>query len=229
MDWAKNIFPFENRIAPTRFVRRLWRAPSIPKPDMISIANPLWGIVIEQKMSGAKSAFLLGPETTATTVNIPQDAEYFGIEFDLGSFAPSLHMAKLTDSAMSLPVQSDGSFLLFGETWQMPTFDNADVFVDRLVRTGLLVGDVTIEQALLRQPIALTDRSIQRRFMAATGMTYGTIRQLDRATRAADTLGQGTPILDVVEKEGYSDQAHLTRSMKKFLGKTPGEILPAVR
>lgn len=229
MDWAKNIFPFENRMAPTRFVRRLWRAPSTPKPNMISIANPLWGIVIEQKSSGAKTAFLLGPETTATTVDIPQDAEYFGIEFDLGSFAPSLHMAQLTDSAISLPVLSDGTFLLFGETVEMPTFDNADVFVGHLVHTGLLVGDVTVEQALLRQPVALTDRSIQRRFMAATGMTYGTIRQLDRATRAADLLGQGTPILDVVETESFSDQAHLTRSVKKFLGKTPGEILPALR
>jgi methylphosphotriester-DNA--protein-cysteine methyltransferase len=65
--------------------------------------------------------------------------------------------------------------------------------------------------------------------MAATGMTYGTIRQLDRATRAADRLELGTPILDVVENEGYSDQAHLTRSVKKYLGKTPGEILPSVR
>ena len=229
MDWAKNIFPFENRMVPTRFVRRVWRAPSSPKPNMISVANPFWGLVFEQKSSGAKSVFLHGPETIASTVDIPQNAEYFGIEFDLGAFAPSQIMAALADNSIALAVQPNGTFAVFGETLELPTFDNADVFVKRLIRAGLLVGDVTVEQALLRQPVALTDRSIQRRFMAATGMTYGTIRQLDRATRAADLLVQGTPILDVVEKEGYSDQAHLTRSVKKFLGKTPGEILPAVR
>jgi AraC-like DNA-binding protein len=229
MDWAKNIFPFENRDAPTRFVRRLWRAPSSTMSNMISVANPCWGLVFELKSSGAKSVFLHGPETAATTVPIPQNAEYFGIEFDLGAFMPSLQMAKLTDSSVPLRVQADEAFVLFGETVEIPTFNNADVFVDRLVRAGLLVGDVTVEQALLRQPVALTDRSIQRRFMASTGMTYGTIRQLDRAQRAADLLVQGTPILDVVDIEGFSDQAHLTRSVKKFLGKTPGEILPMVR
>ena len=229
MDWAKNIFAFENCTAPTRFVRRIWRAPSSPMPNMISVANPLWGIVFEQKSSGAKSVFLHGPETVATTADIPQDAEYFGIEFDLGTFVPSVQMAKLTDNSIPLQVQSDGTFVLFGETVETPTFDNADVFVNRLVRAGLLVGDVTVEQALLRQPVALTDRSIQRRFMAATGLTYGTIRQMDRAERAVDLLARGTPILDVVEEEGFSDQAHLTRSVKKFLGKTPGEILPTVR
>ena len=229
MDWAKDIFPFENRMVPTRFVRRIWRTPSSRTPNMISIANPTWSIVFEQKSSGAKSVFLHGPETVATTVDIPQEAEYFGIEFELGAFAPSLAMAELTDNSLSLLILSDRSCVLFGDTVEIPTFDNADVFINRLVRNGLLVGEDTIEQALLRQPVALTDRSIQRRFMAATGLTYGTIRQLDRAERAADLLGRGTPILDVVETEGFSDQPHLTRSVKKFLGKTPGEILPTIR
>jgi hypothetical protein len=104
--------------------------------------------------------FLHGPETYATTVDIPQSAEYFGIEFDLGSFVPSLQMAKLADSSVALPVQSNSTFVLFGETVEIPTFDNADVFASHLVRAGLLVGDVTVEQALLRQPVALTDRTI---------------------------------------------------------------------
>jgi AraC-like DNA-binding protein len=37
-------------------------------------------------------------------------------------------------------------------------------------------------------------------------------------------LRQGVPILDVVDGEGFSDQAHLTRSLKRFLGKTPRAI-----
>lgn len=77
--------------------------------------------------------------------------------------------------------------------------------------------------------MALTDRSIQRRFVTATGLTYGAIRQMARADRAADLLQQGVPILDVVDGERFSDQAHLTRSLKKFLGKTPGAIAPKPR
>ncbi len=229
MDWATAIFPFENRIEPTRFVRRVWRTRSVPEPAMISVAVPTWQIVFVQKSSGAKSIFVRGPETAATIVEIPQDAEFLGIQFELGVFVPSLPLAGLADSALSVPVLSDRACALFGDAVEIPSFDTADVFVNRLVRAGLLVRDGTIEQALLRQPVALTDRSIQRRFVTATGLTYGAIRQMARADRAADLLRQGVPILDVVDGEGFSDQAHLTRSLKKFLGKTPRAIARKLR
>ena len=228
MDWATAIFPFETRIEPTRFVRRIWRTHSVPEPTMISVAVPTWQIVFVQKSSGAKSIFVRGPETAATIVEIPQGAEFIGIQFELGVFGPSLPLASLADSALSAPVLSNRTCMLFGGEFEIPTFDTADVFVDRLIRAGLLVRDATIEQALLRQPVALTDRSIQRRFAAATGLTYGTIRQMARADRAAALLRQGVPILDVVDGEGFSDQAHLTRSLKKFLGKTPRAIAPGL-
>lgn len=224
MDWATAIFPFENRSQPTRFVRRIWRAPSVSVPAMISVAVPTWQIVFVQKSTCAKSMFVRGPETAATTVKIPQDAEFFGIEFELGVFVPSLPPKTLTDNALSVPVLSDRLCALLGSTIEIPSFDTADVFVDRLARTGQLVRDVTIEQALLRKQLALTDRSMQRRFVNATGLTYGAIRQMARANRAADLLRRGIPILDVVDGEGFSDQAHLTRSLKRFLGKTPGAI-----
>jgi hypothetical protein len=37
-------------------------------------------------------------------------------------------------------------------------------------------------------------------------------------------LTAGTPILDAVEIAGYSDQAHMTRSLQRFLRKTPGRL-----
>jgi hypothetical protein len=95
MDWATEIFPFENRTQPTRFVRRIWRAPSVSKSAMILVAAPVWHIGFVQKSSGAKSIFVRGPETVATAVEIPQDAEFFGIEFELGAFVPSLPLARL--------------------------------------------------------------------------------------------------------------------------------------
>jgi AraC-like DNA-binding protein len=37
-------------------------------------------------------------------------------------------------------------------------------------------------------------------------------------------LKQGHPILDVVHEAGYYDQAHLTRSLQRFVGQTPARI-----
>jgi methylphosphotriester-DNA--protein-cysteine methyltransferase len=82
-----------------------------------------------------------------------------------------------------------------------------------------------VEQILLRKPVAITERSVQRRFLRATGLTYGAVRQIERAERTAAWLTAGTSILDAVEIAGYSDQAHMTRSLQRFLGKTPGSLV----
>ena len=55
--------------------------------------------------------------------------------------------------------------------------------------------------------------------------TQGDIHQIERARRAALLLQQGVPILDVVHQTGYYDQAHLTRSMQRFVGQTPPGLL----
>jgi hypothetical protein len=58
----------------------------------------------------------------------------------------------------------------------------------------------------------------------ATGLTYKTIQQIERARSAVSVLEQGTPILDTAFELGYFDQAHLTNSLKRFIGRTPTEI-----
>ena len=42
---------------------------------------------------------------------------------------------------------------------------------------------------------------------------------------ATNLLTQGISILDTVHEAGYFDQAHLTRSLKHFIGQTPARII----
>jgi methylphosphotriester-DNA--protein-cysteine methyltransferase len=55
-------------------------------------------------------------------------------------------------------------------------------------------------------------------------LTLGAIKQIDRAYKATALLDAGATILDVVTQAGYADQAHLTRSLIRFMGQTPGRI-----
>jgi methylphosphotriester-DNA--protein-cysteine methyltransferase len=55
-------------------------------------------------------------------------------------------------------------------------------------------------------------------------MTLGTFRQIERARHATNLLRRGAPIVDVVHDAGYFDQAHLTHSLKRFVGQTPAQI-----
>ena len=55
-------------------------------------------------------------------------------------------------------------------------------------------------------------------------MTYGALRQIERARYATQLLKRGVAIADAVHEAGYFDQAHLTRSVKRLIGLTPAGI-----
>jgi AraC-like DNA-binding protein len=224
MEWATTIFPIENRIAPSDFVERIWRTRGVPDKAMISVAVPHWQIVVVKNSRGPTSVIVRGPETKASIVEIPQDAEFIGIEFKLGTFMPALAVETLVDVGRELDAPSRTKINLAESNWEIPSFENAADFVARLARDGALVRDPVVEQTLLRKPVAITERSVQRRFLRAIGLTYGTVRQIERAERTVALLTAGTSIVDAVEIAGYSDQAHMTRSLQRFLGKTPGQL-----
>ena len=99
--------------------------------------------------------------------------------------------------------------------------------MNRLVRRGLIANDRLIQAALNGERQERSLRSAQRHFVRATGMTQGAIRQIERARYATNLLKQGVSILDAVHQAGYFDQAHLTRSLKHFIGQTPTQIIRA--
>jgi hypothetical protein len=202
----------------------MWRTKSVPQGAFISVALPHWQIVFVRAGDGRRRVFMRGPETRATESPIPQDCEFLGIEFNLGVHMPKACVANLADRAFELEVNEHGFFALGGRRWEWPKFDDVDSFVAALAGDGAIVRDHLVEDVLKRRPTDLTERTLQRRFLHATGMSYGTVRQIRRVERALQLLTRGRTILDTVEQLGFSDQAHLTRAMRRFLGRTPASI-----
>ena len=102
--------------------------------------------------------------------------------------------------------------------------ENMETFVNRLARKGLIGRDRIVEGALRGELQGVTTRTEQRRVLQVTGLTSGAIHQIGRARRATWLLRHGAPILDVVDETGYYDQAHLTRSVQRFIGQSPARI-----
>jgi AraC-like DNA-binding protein len=217
------IFIFEERPSDSPFVETIWRTQSESAGSFISRAVSHWEIVVT-KQDGKTTLTVRGPETKAATAPCPANAEFFGIQFKLGTFMPHLPVISLVDRAASLPEATSQSFWLNHSAWEFPNYEDADTFVDRLGRGGLLLWDAVVDAALRGQLQVQSLRSIQRRFIQTTGLTHNTIRQIERARQAADLLEQGVSILDTVERTGYADQSHLTRSLKRFVGETPAQI-----
>jgi AraC-like DNA-binding protein len=53
---------------------------------------------------------------------------------------------------------------------------------------------------------------------------FKTIQQIERARSAVSLLERGTPISNTAFELGYFDQAHLSNSLKRFMGRTPAQI-----
>jgi AraC-like DNA-binding protein len=92
------------------------------------------------------------------------------------------------------------------------------------VNKGLVACDPEVTAALTGEPTTLSTRSAQRRFQQVIGMTHNDLRQIERARFAVSLLREGTPIADVVWQCGFYDHAHLTRSLRQWIGITPIEI-----
>lgn len=214
----------EDRPSDSPFVERVWRCHSEGADPFLSIATSRCELVVG-RLEGKITMTVRGPETSATSRgDCPGDGEWLGILMKLGVFLPHLPTRTLVDTGVNLPAVSRKSFWLFGSVWRLPDYDNADTFVDWLVRTGELAREPVVDSVLQG---SLKDRStstIQRRFLRATGLTQGAVRQIERARHATELLQQGVSILDTVLKAGYFDQPHLTRSLNRFIGQTPAEI-----
>jgi hypothetical protein len=215
---------FDERSANSTFVEMVWRTRSDGDGAFTSVAASNWEMVVatfnDKTIVTARS-----PETKASQADFPADAEFFGIVFKLGTFMPHLPLRTLLDRQdATLPEASGNSFWLHGSAWELPTFENADVFVDRLIRQGILVRDPVVEAAIQGHTPDMSVRSLQYRFLRATGLTHKTIQQIERAHSAVSLLEQGTPISDTAFELGYFDQAHLTNSLKRFVGRTPAQI-----
>jgi len=224
MEAQNTTFNFEGRPAESPLIESIWRTQTENAGSFISAAAPYFGLVVTH-YEGKTTITLRGPETKATPAEFPAGAEFFGIVFKLGTFMPHLSTKMLMDRRdLHLPEANHQSFWLHGSAWQIPTYENADTFVQRLMREGLLVREPVVDAVLQGRPQVLSIRSVQYRFLTATGLTLSTIRQIERARHATALLEHGIPILDTAFETGYFDQAHLTRSLKRFMGQTPAQI-----
>ncbi len=213
----------------SHYVDAIWytQTENVKVDSFISTASTRWEMVIT-RYEGETTMTIRGPETEATDAQIPDDVEFMGISFRLGTFMPHLPPGQvLNRNDLNLPQAGKNRFWLYGSAWQYPTFENAETFIERLAREGLLVRDPLVDAVLQGQPSDLSLRSLQARFQRATGVTQKFVQQVQRAQQAAAMLRQGVSILDAVYENGYFDQPHLTRSFRRFFGQTPMQLAQA--
>jgi AraC-like DNA-binding protein len=173
---------------------------------------------------GRRHAGVTGPETATAKAPVPDGARFVGIEFALGTSLHGVQARRLVNGGIVLPDTHRTTFRLDGGRFEIPAADDAELLAERLARVGVIVRDPVVSDALRGERGAVSDRTIERRFLATTGLTQGAVRQIERAREAAVRLAAGVPSVDVVMKLGYYDEPHLARALRRYVGRTAGQL-----
>ncbi|MEV0236330.1 helix-turn-helix domain-containing protein [Nonomuraea sp. NPDC050786] len=214
---------FKTRESDSAWVDTVWTCTSEHVTAMTSIAGVRWGLVFWEH-AGRSYAGITGPETRTSTAPVPEGATFTGIEFAVGTSLRSVPTPALVDGGIALPDTTRRTFRLDGARWETPGPDDAEALVESLVRAGIVLRDLLVTDVVRGYRPVVSGRTVERRFRAATGLTRGAIRQIERARIAAQLLSAGDPAADVVAKLDYFDEPHLARALRSYIGRTVRQL-----
>lgn len=216
---------FEHRWSTSPYVECVWRCRSDEGGSFLAMAESNIELIVT-RLADFSAVTLRGPVTRAATVECAPQGEWLAIRLRLGAYFPGLPTNALIDNhGLHLPVHGRNNFWFGGLSWEIPQFDNAESFVERLVRAGVLARSHAAEAVQEGDVDWMSRRSVQRHFSRATGLTLSGHQRIQRARQAAGLLVSGWSILDATFEAGYFDQAHLTRSLRDLVGITPARLV----
>ncbi len=213
---------FQERLSDSPYIETVTRGYTTTDGCAVRPAENNWHLVIT-RFRDAFQTHIVGPWEASGRVTYPRGAEVLWIRFKLGTFMPALPTRQILNTEIEVPGGAGDSFWLGCSIWQLPNFESADTFVHQLVRNDVLAWDPLVQAMQRDEPLDLSPRTLRHRFLRATGLTRNHVRQVERARRAAALLQEGLSILDTVDELGYFDQPHLTRALKRFVGRTPAQ------
>lgn len=182
-----------------------------------------WDIVV-LRQGGTTTILCTGMLTRWMPIERKAGDELLTISLKPNVFAPRLVGQRQANQALTLQTSSKHTFYFDGSQLEVPSFSNAELFVDKLIRTGVLVDDNAVRGVLRGEQPEISSRTLRRHFLNTTGVTQHSLKSIARARRALTLLQAGKPLLWVASETGYFDQPQMTKHLKQLTGQTPGEI-----
>lgn len=218
---------YEDRVSGSALVESIWHTIAEEPGRYLAVADASWDFLLVTE-GGQTRIHVAGAATAVAPITYTAGTEYIGIRMRVGAYMPRWPASDLVDSMHLLQRAGRDTFWLQDESLPLPDYDNVEPFIERLARQGLVTQDPVIA-AYLEGASPGSLRSLQRRFLRATGMSPSYHQIIERARKAQDMLLKGQSILDTVFELGYTDQPHLTKSLKRYLGQTPGQLARAAQ
>src|SRR6185503_11189406 len=137
---------------------------------------------------GNSTVLLSGPSSKTTPVPYTAGNRNFGIRFIPGIIFTDIPVIQMVDVTQALAMPTADTFVLQGITWELPTYENIDEFIAKLVEQGLLRHDPVVRDVMEGKAVSMSARSVQRHFAMTVGLSPRQVRQIMSARKAVELL-----------------------------------------
>jgi len=173
------------------------------------------------RRNGASTFLISGPTSKARTVSYLAGDEVFNIRLRPGVRWTATTAKQMVDADIYLSHASQQAFWFGTDVITAPNFNNAETCIDTLMAKGILEADAVVGQALSGPIRGHSLRSVQQHFSHTVGLSRKYLSQIQRAEKASQLLQQGASIISVAHEVGFTDQSHMSNSLRYFTGATP--------
>lgn len=214
----------EERAADSPLVASIRRVRYVRDLTEVVLPDGTWDLLFMRLAGGPVIAVQTGQIVAPLPVHHAAGDEMLVLAFKPEVYMPRLPGHQTFQRGVARPVEHERRFWIDSERLELPSFDNAEHLVAAMAHKGLLERDPVVVRALQGARQRLDERSVQRHFAAVTGLSLKGFQQIARAREAARLLAAGQPPSQVAAALAFTDQSHLTHSLKRFLGQTPGRL-----
>jgi len=198
----------------------MWTSPATDAPRMHFVAPDLaWDVVVACHADGSAIAQVYRPSLSPSRHRVQAGVMYAGLRLHAGQRVGTLER---TIAAGSGRVSAPAILAVVTEQLERGASRSAPAWLTVAVAHAAREPRLTV--AKLARASGLSVRSLRRAFEAWVGVGPKGMMRLLRARAASDRLAIGGDAATVAGELGFSDQAHMTRELRRFFDATPGAI-----
>ena len=216
-------FTYEDKQVDSLFIDKIWHTYTTSDGVYTANLDGNWDIIIT-KSPQFLSVVVNGIGKVAVKVPYVAGIESIGIALKPGVFLRDHKGKDIVDSQRTLAEGKIDYVEIDGKQFAIPDFESAEMFVKELADSGILLVDQIVSAFSEQKSNLSSERTLRRHVSSTTGLTPHFLNQIQKAKFANNLLRKGVPIAQVALEAGYSDQAHMTKSVKKIMGRTPAQI-----
>ena len=212
-----------SRPSPHPWIDTVWQTVCLSDGLYSATPDGSWDLIRSISPEGDSVVFLSGQATEPVEVPYRDGESSVVVSFSAHVYLARDKEPRVGPEIRMLPVQGE-TFVLDGVELPLPTFENVEPLVDAMIAAGLLLSDDLVARAFGETPKAASARSAQLHFKRTTGITQKSFQMIRRAQEAVRRLKAGETPAGVAAELGYTDQAHMIKSIKKIMGVLPSNL-----